>query len=337
MAFAKASGTVVWKWQSEWGQSSTVFFGVRVPEHFEKSFDAMPIRLRYEFTVKLIPVILVAAYAVLAYLLPSVRVPANRTILYSVAMIQAVAVRAAFWRARNQTLPFAAAAETTRSASLAELRTPNRTWRILYWLAVLAPLVLVGCAIAFIWTHWLFLRLPVDSNLQFPLTVDSPNVVWKRSDLLSSLRWAIDAVLSSDLGSLSVVAFAFNFRSRISEWGEAGGETAKLSQAVDGLRRFRAVGNHNWNDVHLLQHRSPGLYRRKCPHDSVHGAHAPLSNPLRIRHRPLATDPPLRQSSARIRQQGRRQALEVRPLLLQYSEIHVGNRSVLASVSADRP
>ena len=222
MAIGLVIATIGWMWQSEWGQSSTVFFGVRVPERFEDSLDAMPIRIRYESTVKLIPVILLAAYALLSHLVPSLRVPASRVVLYGFLFLQAVAVRVAFWRARNETLPFAAATEITRSASLSELRSPGWPMRVLYWSAVAAPLLLTTCAIAYTWNHWLALHLPIDSNLRLPLTVDSPATVWKRREVLPSLRFVINALLINL--SAIVVAFAFNFRSRINEWGEQEGE-----------------------------------------------------------------------------------------------------------------
>jgi uncharacterized membrane protein len=218
MASTLTMATLGWMWQSEWGQSSNVFFGVRVPNRFEDSLDAIPIRIRYNSAVKLIPVTLLATYALLSHFVPSYRVPGSRTVLYSFVLLQAVAVRAVFWRARNETLPFAVDPEATRSASLSELSAPSLRWRMLYWSAVLAPVVLVGCAAAYVWSHWLVLHLPVDSNLRLPLTVDSPAIVWKRREVLGSLRWVIDSLLIN-LGAV-VVAYAFNFRSRISEWGE---------------------------------------------------------------------------------------------------------------------
>jgi uncharacterized membrane protein len=222
MAFGLAMATGYWMWQSDWGQSSTVYFGVRVPERFEDSLDALPMRVRYESTVKIIPFVLLAAYSLLAHFVPSARVPGSSVVLYGFLFLQAAAVRVAFWRARNETLPFAAAAETTRAANLSELRSPSLTWRVLYWSAVAAPFVLTACATVYIWNHWLALHLPVESNLRLPLTIDSPATVWKRRQVLGSLRFVFDAVLIN-LDAM-VVAFAFNFRSRISEWGEEEGE-----------------------------------------------------------------------------------------------------------------
>jgi uncharacterized membrane protein len=222
MASVLATATLGWMWQSEWGQSSIVFFGVRVPERFEDSLDAMPIRIRYESRVKWIAVILLTTYALLSYFVPSQRMSATPIVTYGFLLLQAFAVRVAFWQARNETLPFAAATETARSANLAELRSPSLTWRVLYWSAVLAPLVLVGCTAAYVWSHWLVLHLPVDSNLHLPLTVDSPATVWKRREVFVSLRFVFDALLINL--SAILVAFAFNFRSRINEWGEEEGE-----------------------------------------------------------------------------------------------------------------
>ena len=218
MALFLTIATIAWMWQSEWGQSSTVFFGVRVPKNFDDSLDAMPIRIRYESTVKLISIILLIVYALVSYLAPSHRVPTSHLVLYGFLLVQAVAVRAAFWRARNETLPFAAMDETTTSANLSELRLPSLTWRVLYWSAVVAPLVLTCCAAAYTWNHWLILHLPVDSNLRFPLTIDSPAPIWKRREILSSLHFILDALLTN-LNAI-LIAFAFNFRSRINEWGE---------------------------------------------------------------------------------------------------------------------
>ena len=220
MAFALSIATLMWLWQSDWGQSAEVFFGVRVPKGFEDSLEAIPIRLGYDRTVKLIPIALFAVYALILHWVPLPRVPDSRAalVLDAVLLLQAIGVRVAFWRARNETLPYAASAEAPHAASLSELNGPSRTWQILYWCAVLVPVVFIVWIAVFMWTHWLASHLPIDTNLKLPLTIDSPPILWWRREIYSSMRWVLDA-LFVNLDAI-LVAFAFNYRSRFNEWGE---------------------------------------------------------------------------------------------------------------------
>ena len=220
MGFALSVATLMWLWQSDWGQSAEVFFGVRVPKGFEDSLEAIPIRMGYDRTVKLIPIALFAVYALILYWAPLPRVPDPRAalILDVALLLQAIGVRVTYWRARNETLPYAASAEAPHAASFSELKGPSRTWQILYWCAVLVPVVFVVWIAVFMWSHWLSSHLPIDTNLKLPLTIDSPPILWRRREIYSSMRWVLDALLVN-LDAI-LVAFAFNYRSRFNEWGE---------------------------------------------------------------------------------------------------------------------
>jgi len=216
-AVGLAISTGLWMWQTEWGQSSVVFFGVRVPERFEDSLEAMPISYEYYRNIKLIPLVLIAAYALLLY--TNVLAWNATGAFAAMVIVQAIAVRVVFWRARNQTMPYAAPPQTTRSASIREIAAPaSVAWQAGYWSAVLLPLPVLAAMAWYMWTHWLALHLPIQTNLQLPLTPDSPVITWQRAQMPSSLRWLAHGLLANTVAVL--VAVAFNFRSRINEWGE---------------------------------------------------------------------------------------------------------------------
>ncbi len=133
--------TWVWVEMTRWGNSESVFFGVRTVKNFEETAEAHEIDSRYVREIVALTGTLILLYAALQWffrpLLPSVR-PYE---FLSLEVLQAIGVRTAYWTARNRTLQFAAPVDAVRIADLASLASPSRTWNLLYWPSVFLPLV----------------------------------------------------------------------------------------------------------------------------------------------------------------------------------------------------
>jgi uncharacterized membrane protein len=207
-----------WGWivLTRWGNSESAFFGVRVDNKFEDGADAHQIDSRYihEIIVLTGALILFSTFLLLFFrqLLPPVR-PYH---FWPLELLQACAVRFAYWRARNNTLPFAAPADTVRTADLASLNSPSLLWNALYWPSVFLPLIAVGILGFHLRAHWITFPFPYVIN--FPVTENSPTIAWSLRIFLRAYWLPVLAALVGITGVL--LAYAFSFHSRINEWGD---------------------------------------------------------------------------------------------------------------------
>jgi uncharacterized membrane protein len=211
-----AMGAAGWMWQSSWSQSDAVFFGVRVRERFENSLEAIPISFSYSKNIKLFTAALILLYIAVRHLNDRVAQP-NNYVLWALITTQAIGGRLAFWYARNQTLPFAAPQQSIHTVELSSLAPPSSAWQALYWPAVFLPFIIVTAAFFYVRHRWPVLPTAVDP-IRFPLTVDSPPLTISWRSTLFALRLLITAALFNIDAIL--VAIAFNYYSRINEWGE---------------------------------------------------------------------------------------------------------------------
>ncbi|HEY4837803.1 MAG TPA: hypothetical protein VIH72_04305 [Candidatus Acidoferrales bacterium] len=207
-----------WGWiaLTRWGNSESSFFGVRVDNKFEDSAEAQQIDSRYihEIIILTGALIVFSTFLLLYFrqLLPPIR-PYD---FWPLELLQALAVRFAYWRARNHTLPFAALTDSVRTADLSSLNSPSLLWNLLYWPCVFLPLIVVGILAFYLRAHWTTFPFPYAIN--FPVTENSPTIAWSLRIFLRAY-WL--PALAALVGITSVLlAFAFSFHSRINEWGD---------------------------------------------------------------------------------------------------------------------
>jgi uncharacterized membrane protein len=207
-----------WGWiaLTRWGNSESSFFGVRVDNKFEDSAEAQQIDSRYihEIIILTGALILFTAFLLLYFrqLLP----PIHPYDFWPLELLQACAVRVAYWRARNHTLPFAAPTESVQTADLASLDSPSLLWNVIYWPCVCLPVIAVGILAFYLRSHWT--TLPFPYAITFPVTENSPPIAWSLHIFLRAYSLPVLAALVGITGVLS--AYAFSFHSRINEWGD---------------------------------------------------------------------------------------------------------------------
>jgi uncharacterized membrane protein len=210
-----------WLWiqLTRWGNSESVFFGVRTVKKFEESAEAQKIDTRYLYEIVALTgaiILLNILILLLLYfrqLLPSVH-PYD---FWPLELLHALGVRIAYWRARNRTLPFAAAPDAVRTVDLASLTPPSRIWSLLYWPCVFLPLIAIAIFLVYL-RYWAGSQAPVPNPIAFPITAGSPPMTWSQPATFHNPRLLTEAILVDIAGVL--VAFAIGFHSRVNEWGE---------------------------------------------------------------------------------------------------------------------
>jgi uncharacterized membrane protein len=205
-----------WGWilLTRWGNSESAFFGVRTVKKFEDSFEAQNIDSRYLHEIFAVTGVGILV-SVLLRLYFRQLLPATRPYdFWPLGLLQALGVRIAYWRARNRTLPFAAPADAVRTADLVSLAAPSRMWNLFYWPSAYLPLLSLAILGIYLRFHWASVQLPYTP---VPAISESstPNE-WSLGVVLRTYRLPIIAVLIDVAGVL--LAHAFSFRSRISEW-----------------------------------------------------------------------------------------------------------------------
>jgi uncharacterized membrane protein len=207
-----------WGWLllTRWGNSESTFFGVRVDNKFEDGLEAQTIYSRYQLEVVALTAALIL-FSTLQQWFFQRQLPSPYVYEFlSFELLQAVGVRIAYWRARNQTLPFAAPANTVRIADIASLSPPSLVWNVLYWPSVYLPLIAVSTLAVYLHYHWTVFPFPY--AISFPVTKSSPPIAWSFNVLLRAYWSVILAVLLDVAGVL--IAHGFSFHIRVNEWGD---------------------------------------------------------------------------------------------------------------------
>lgn len=207
-----------WGWLllTRWGNSESAFFGVRVDNEFEDGPDAQEIYSRYRFEVIALTTTLIFLSTLQHWFFQ--RQPPSTYVCEFLCfeLLQATGVRIAYWRARNQTLPFAAPADTVQMADIASLNPPSLIWNLLYWPSVYLPLIAISTLAVYLHYHWAIFPFPY--AITFPVTESSPPIAWSLHVLLRAYWSVILAILLDVAGVL--IAHGFSFHIRVNEWGD---------------------------------------------------------------------------------------------------------------------
>jgi uncharacterized membrane protein len=207
-----------WGWilLTQWGNSESAFFGVRVDNKFEDGPEAQEIFSRYLLEIITLTIALVFVSTLQQWLfqrqLPS-------TYIYEflcLEVLQALGVRIAYWKARNRTLPFAAPVQTMQIADFASLNPPSLIWNLFYWPAVYLPLISISALAIYLHYHWTIFPLPY--AITFPVSESSPPIAWSLSVLVRAY-WSVIAAILLDVAGV-LVALGFSFHIRVNEWGD---------------------------------------------------------------------------------------------------------------------
>jgi uncharacterized membrane protein len=207
-----------WGWiaLTRWGNSESSFFGVRVDNKFEDSAEAGQINSRYIHEIIILTGALIALSIFLLLFLRQLLPPIHPYDFWPLGLLQAITVRIAFWNAHKRTLPFAAPAESVRTADFASLNFPPLVWSLFYWPCVFLPLIAVGVLPFYLRAHWTTFPFPYTVN--FPVTENSPPIAWSLNIFLRAYRLPVIAVLVGIMGVLH--SYALSFHCRMNEWGD---------------------------------------------------------------------------------------------------------------------
>jgi uncharacterized membrane protein len=207
-----------WGWiaLTRWGNSESSFFGVRVDNKFEDSAEAQQIDSRYIHEIIILTGALIVLSTFLLLFFRQVLPPIHPYDFWPLGLLQAITVRIAYWNAHNRTLPFAAPAESVRTANLASLNSPPLVWSLFYWPCVFLPLIAVGILAFYLRSHWTTFPFPYAVN--FPVTENSSPIAWSLKIFLRAYRLPVIAALVGIAGVLH--AYALSFHCRINEWGD---------------------------------------------------------------------------------------------------------------------
>jgi uncharacterized membrane protein len=207
-----------WGWilLTQWGNSESSFFGVRVDNKFEDGPEAGEIFSRFRREIIALTIALVIVSTLQQWLFQR-QLPSTYIFEFScLELFQALGVRIAYWKARNRTLPFAAPADTVQIADFASLNPPSLVWNIFYWPSVYLPLIAISMLVVYLHYHWA--TLPFPYALTFPVSESSPPIAWSVHVLVRAYWSVIVAILLDVVGVL--VALGFSFHIRVNEWGD---------------------------------------------------------------------------------------------------------------------
>jgi hypothetical protein len=204
-------------WMTGWQSGSASFYGVRVDPEFERSYEASNIDTRYTHQVLWLTVALIGLVAASVPMLASINPP--RWVPFEVLglfVAHSLGMQGLYWRARQKVLPFAAALETTRTVDLASFVELSLAWRLGYWTAILLPLGLLAATALYLHAHFSLIPPPTNLRGGFGRIIPQP-LPWTEGTAYGIYKPLVRSAFMNLTAIL--VAYAFNFRSRISEWG----------------------------------------------------------------------------------------------------------------------
>jgi uncharacterized membrane protein len=204
-------------WMTGWQSGSSTFYGVRVESEFENSDEASSIDSTYTYRVIWLTVAMIALVAAVVPYTSLERAP-QLVPYWGIGLLCAhtLGMQALYWRARQTVLPFADPLDTIRTVDLTTFMQLSRTWKFCYWTAVLLPLGFLAATALYLHAHFHLippsLARPGTFGAQPPETLP-----WTKATIYSVYKPLVGSLLVN-LTAI-IVSFAFNFRSRISEWG----------------------------------------------------------------------------------------------------------------------
>jgi uncharacterized membrane protein len=204
-------------WMTGWQSGSASFYGVRVDPEFERSYEASNIDTGYTQQVLWLTAAMIALVAAIVPLLASINPPRWAPFeILAVVLAHTVGMQGLYWRARQKVLPFAAPLEATRTVDLACFVELSLTWRLGYWTAVLFPLGLLAATALYLHAHFSLIPTPTSLRGGFGQIIPR-HLPWTKGTVYGVYKPLVRSALMNLIAIL--VAYAFNFRSRIGEWG----------------------------------------------------------------------------------------------------------------------
>lgn len=203
-------------WMTGWQSGSATFYGVRVDPEFENCYEGTDIDSAYTRQVIWLTIALFALVFAFESFIPIYRLPLLSPFwITGLILAHALGMRLLYWRARQKVLSFAAPLGTVRTVDLATFVTLSREWKLVYWSAVLMPFAMLAMTALYLRANFNF--IPLSLALPNHLGAPAPMIGWTKSTVYGVYKPLVQGVL---LNLTSVLAaYAFNYRSRISEWG----------------------------------------------------------------------------------------------------------------------
>jgi len=204
-------------WMTGWQSGSASFYGVRVDPEFERSHEASKIDTGYTHQVLWLTAAMIALAAAIVPMLASVNPPRWAPFeMLALILAHTLGMQGFYWRARQKVLPFAAPLETSRIVDLTCFVELSLAWKLGYWTAVLFPLCLLAATALYLHAHFSLIPLPTNLRGGFGQIIPQ-HLPWTKGTVYGIYKPLVRSALMNLTAIL--VAYAFNFRSRISEWG----------------------------------------------------------------------------------------------------------------------